>query len=173
MNIYETSSQYLWFQTFGAGEVDESWDESLHESSVKSHAPVKREWELTSHWYLWQAQRAQTLINSQQSVKQFKVDESWWELAVKRKRELQLSWFHKLRNFLLFSKDSTWMVIVTMTTLGYGDVVPVTLIGRFVAGLMSVLGIFLMALLISVIHETLQLSQSEKRILAHLENAGR
>ncbi|XP_028400245.1 intermediate conductance calcium-activated potassium channel protein 4-like [Dendronephthya gigantea] len=67
--------------------------------------------------------------------------------------------------------DSTWMVIVTMTTLGYGDVVPVTLIGRLIAGLMSVLGIFLMALLISVIHETLQLSQSEKRILAHLENA--
>ena len=64
------------------------------------------------------------------------------------------------------------MVIVTMTTLGYGDVVPVTLIGRFVAGLMSVLGIFLMALLISVIHETLQLSQTEKRILAHLENTG-
>ena len=65
------------------------------------------------------------------------------------------------------------MVIVTMTTLGYGDVVPVTLIGRLIAGLMSILGIFLMALLISVIHETLQLSQSEKRILAHLENAGR
>jgi hypothetical protein len=65
------------------------------------------------------------------------------------------------------------MVIVTMTTLGYGDVVPVTLVGRLIAGLMSVLGIFLMALLISVIHETLQLSQSEKRILAHLENAGR
>ena len=60
-----------------------------------------------------------------------------------------------------------------MTTLGYGDVVPVTLIGRFIAGLMSILGIFLMALLISVVHETLQLSQSEKRILAHLENAGK
>lgn len=67
--------------------------------------------------------------------------------------------------------DSTWMVIVTMTTLGYGDVVPVTFFGRFVTGMMSVLGIFLMALLISVIHETLQLSQNEKRILAHIDNA--
>ena len=64
------------------------------------------------------------------------------------------------------------MVVVTMTTLGYGDVVPVTFFGRLITGMMSVLGIFLMALLISVIHETLQLSQSEKRILAHLENAG-
>ena len=64
------------------------------------------------------------------------------------------------------------MVVVTMTTLGYGDVVPVTLIGRLIVGLMSVLGILLMALLVSVVNDTLQLSQSEKRILAHLENAG-
>lgn len=64
------------------------------------------------------------------------------------------------------------MVVVTMTTLGYGDVVPVTLIGRLIVGLMSVLGILLMALLVSVVNDTLQLSQNEKRILAHLENAG-
>lgn len=65
------------------------------------------------------------------------------------------------------------MVIVTMTTLGFGDIVPKTFLGRLMTGLISVLGIFLMALLISVIHELLQLSQNEKRILAHLENAGR
>lgn len=65
------------------------------------------------------------------------------------------------------------MVVVTMTTLGYGDVVPATFIGRFIAGLMSILGIFLMALLITVVNEALQLSQNEKRILAHLENTGR
>ena len=59
-----------------------------------------------------------------------------------------------------------------MTTLGFGDVVPMSLLGRAFVGFASVLGIFLMALFISVVHETLQLGQQEKRILATTENAG-
>ncbi|KAK3699909.1 hypothetical protein QZH41_016572, partial [Actinostola sp. cb2023] len=68
--------------------------------------------------------------------------------------------------------DTTWMMVVTMTTLGFGDVVPVTVFARGLVGFASVLGIFLMALFISVVHETLQLTQQEKRILAYIENAG-
>ncbi|XP_071803842.1 small conductance calcium-activated potassium channel protein 2-like isoform X2 [Asterias amurensis] len=65
--------------------------------------------------------------------------------------------------------DSIWMQVVTMTTLGFGDVTPESVLARAFVGMSSVLGIFLMALLISVIHESLQMSQQEKRILAYVE----
>ncbi|XP_038048198.1 uncharacterized protein LOC119722224 [Patiria miniata] len=65
--------------------------------------------------------------------------------------------------------DVIWMQVVTMTTLGFGDVVPDSVMARAFVGMSSVFGIFLMALLISVIHETLQMSQQEKRILAYVE----
>ena len=65
------------------------------------------------------------------------------------------------------------MLVVTMTTLGFGDVVPKAVLARAFVGFASVLGIFLMALFISVVHEALQLKQQEKRILASMENAGR
>ena len=65
------------------------------------------------------------------------------------------------------------MLVVTMTTLGFGDVVPKAILARAFVGFASVLGIFLMALFISVVHEALQLKQQEKRILATMENAGR
>ncbi|XP_077862808.1 small conductance calcium-activated potassium channel protein 2-like [Saccoglossus kowalevskii] len=65
--------------------------------------------------------------------------------------------------------DSVWMLVVTMTTLGFGDVRTESLFGRTLVGISSIFGIFLMALLISVIHEALLLTQQEKRILAYVE----
>ena len=65
------------------------------------------------------------------------------------------------------------MLVVTMTTLGFGDVVPKAILARAFVGFASVLGIFLRALFISVVHESLQLKQQEKRILATMENAGK
>ncbi|XP_070558128.1 intermediate conductance calcium-activated potassium channel protein 4-like [Ptychodera flava] len=66
-------------------------------------------------------------------------------------------------------QDSVWMLVVTMTTLGFGDVAPESLLGRTLVGISSIFGIFLMALLISVIHEGLTLTQQEKRILAYVD----
>jgi len=72
----------------------------------------------------------------------------------------------------IYQQDTVWMLVVTMTTLGFGDVVPKAILARAFVGFASVLGIFLMALFISVVHEALQLKQQEKRILATMENAG-
>ena len=82
--------------------------------------------------------------------------------------------YSKLRlTFLeMHHQDTVWMLVVTMTTLGFGDVVPKAILARAFVGFASVLGIFLMALFISVVHESLQLKQQEKRILATMENAG-
>lgn len=42
--------------------------------------------------------------------------------------------------------NSFWWAVATLTTVGYGDVYPVTAIGKFISGLIAVLGIGLVAL---------------------------
>ena len=44
-----------------------------------------------------------------------------------------------------------WWAVVTMTTLGYGDVYPVTVMGRVLAGVTALLGIFAFALPTSIL----------------------
>lgn len=39
-----------------------------------------------------------------------------------------------------------WWAIATLTTIGYGDVYPVTVIGKFMASIIAVLGIGMFAL---------------------------
>jgi voltage-gated potassium channel len=44
-----------------------------------------------------------------------------------------------------------WWAIVTVTTIGYGDVVPHTAVGRFMGGVMALLGIVMLALPVGVL----------------------
>jgi voltage-gated potassium channel len=44
-----------------------------------------------------------------------------------------------------------WWAVVTLTTVGYGDVVPVTATGRFLAGLTAIMGLALLALPVGII----------------------
>ena len=64
------------------------------------------------------------------------------------------------------------MLIVTMTTVGFGDLTPSTSFGRFIIGMAAILGIFLMALFITLVNEALMLTKGEKRILAHVRKHG-
>jgi len=47
--------------------------------------------------------------------------------------------------------DAMYWAITTLTTVGYGDVVPITPLGKFVAGITEVLGLLLFALPIGII----------------------
>ncbi len=47
--------------------------------------------------------------------------------------------------------QSMWWSFITLTTVGYGDVVPVTVAGRFVAGFTALMGVCVVALLTGIV----------------------
>jgi voltage-gated potassium channel Kch len=70
----------------------------------------------------------------------------------------------KMTTFL----DALWWCVATVTTVGYGDVVPVTSIGRMVALVYMFFGIALISILMAVITNTfyrkrIQKDQNEKK----------
>lgn len=58
-----------------------------------------------------------------------------------------------------------WFVIVTMTTVGYGDSYPYTLPGRAISFLLCIWGVFLVSMMVLTLFETLQLDDEEKMAL--------
>ena len=47
--------------------------------------------------------------------------------------------------------DAMWWAIVTLTTLGYGDVVPITPLGKVIAALTAVMGVAMLALPVGIV----------------------
>lgn len=64
--------------------------------------------------------------------------------------------------------DSIWCIIITMTTVGYGDVTPRTVFGRLVAITAALWGTFLISLLILSVGEIFSLNYQEQKALNHL-----
>ena len=79
--------------------------------------------------------------------------------------------------------NAIWWAIVTVTTVGYGDVVPSTTIGRVIAGLLMLVGVSAIpittSLVVSVFITRLQAKQREQdsaeraEIVRHLERIER
>jgi len=51
--------------------------------------------------------------------------------------------------------DSLWWVVTTITSVGYGDLVPVTGLGRVIGGVLMTAGLMLFLLVISVLSHKL------------------
>ncbi len=67
--------------------------------------------------------------------------------------------------------NAVWLVVVTMTTVGFGDFYPRTHFGRLIDALVALAGIFMMSMVIMVINNQFQMNSQEKkvsRITAHM-----
>ena len=69
--------------------------------------------------------------------------------------------------------NAMYMAVITSLTVGYGDVTPVTNLGRFVAFLTALLGICVIALLVNAVNNYSKLDMAEDRVTELLELADR
>lgn len=57
-----------------------------------------------------------------------------------------------------------WMIAISITSLGFGDVVPTTHFGRFIVSGVSVIGVVMVGIFISTVQSRMMVSEVEKRI---------
>jgi voltage-gated potassium channel len=57
--------------------------------------------------------------------------------------------------------DSLWWAVVTITTVGYGDMVPVTIVGRITAGFLMISGLALLGVLAASLSSFLRLEDED------------
>ena len=58
-----------------------------------------------------------------------------------------------------------WFTIVTMTTVGYGDMTPVTIPGRILSFIMCIWGVFLVSMMVLTLLQKLGLTEEEQLAL--------
>jgi voltage-gated potassium channel len=58
---------------------------------------------------------------------------------------------------------SVYWAIVTLTTVGYGDIAPITALGQFIASLIMILGYGIIAIPTGIV--TSEMSKSEKELI--------
>ncbi|TNV86875.1 hypothetical protein FGO68_gene8363 [Halteria grandinella] len=64
--------------------------------------------------------------------------------------------------------SSIWAVVITMATVGFGDIVPASHVGRFIMMLTSIWGTFIFTLVIVAFGSMFNLSPHQKKAMHHL-----
>lgn len=67
--------------------------------------------------------------------------------------------------------NSFWCVVVSMTTIGYGDIYPITFMGRIVIIISCIWGIFVLSLFVVSLNNITQLSKEESRAYEDITRA--
>jgi hypothetical protein len=63
---------------------------------------------------------------------------------------------------------SMWLCIITLSTVGYGDVSAVTFEGKCVSIGIAISGAFLMALVVTIVTSQVEINQKENLALTHV-----
>jgi voltage-gated potassium channel len=66
-----------------------------------------------------------------------------------------------------------WLVIITISTVGYGDLSTVTVLGRLLSLLTAFIGLMISATLIGIVQERITLSDDENKVIQVLEEENR
>lgn len=66
--------------------------------------------------------------------------------------------------------DAIYFTIITMTSVGYGDMLPNTYVGRGIALCMAIFGAFLLGLVVNVIAYLFDLEKNKKKVLCSITN---
>jgi len=69
-------------------------------------------------------------------------------------------------------RNATWCVILTMTSVGYGDYYPVTDEGRFIGTISAILGFMLLSLMFVTLNNLLEFEISERKAFTFLYRLG-
>jgi voltage-gated potassium channel len=65
--------------------------------------------------------------------------------------------------------ESMWWSFITLTTVGYGDVVPMTAAGKLVAGFTALMGVCVVALLTGIVASGFSNQMTKKRNIMETE----
>lgn len=67
--------------------------------------------------------------------------------------------------------SAIWLIIITSTTVGYGDIYPHTIGGQFVCVITAFWGTFIVSLLVLVVANVFELSDDEKKAIAFIKQS--
>ncbi len=59
--------------------------------------------------------------------------------------------------------NSLWLILMTITTVGYGDYFPHTAIGRIIILIVAIWGTFIVSMMVVVVSNTLTMEKNQKR----------
>jgi hypothetical protein len=65
--------------------------------------------------------------------------------------------------------DSIWCTIITMTTVGYGDVYAITTFGRWISMIAAIAGTIMISLLVATMSTHLKLNPHETKVINEIE----
>ncbi len=64
----------------------------------------------------------------------------------------------------IYTWNAFWVVILTMTTIGYGDIYPVTNLGRIICIVACIWGVFILSLFVVALTNTTEFSAKEGQV---------
>jgi len=73
-----------------------------------------------------------------------------------------------VHNIFNFYFNSIWCTVITMTTVGYGDIAPSTTPGRCIGLMIALTGTFMISIVVVTVSSIFDLTENQKMALRHI-----